>query len=110
VVTMKHQIPRGGMFEKISCPNYWGEILVYVAIAFLQQFRNYTWNYIAIWVVANQVIPDSTIIFLIDLMRLLFHPFDFNSQVIVGIMNHKWYVKTFPDYPKGRKAVIPYVW
>jgi len=31
-------------------------------------------------------------------------------QIVVGVMNHKWYLATFPDYPKSRKAVIPYVW
>ncbi|CAL8113980.1 unnamed protein product [Orchesella dallaii] len=84
VVSMKHQIPRGGLFELISCPNYWGEIIVYFAIALLFLFRNYTWNFITIWVVAN--------------------------QLIVGIMNHRWYLSTFPDYPTNRKAVIPFIW
>lgn len=53
---MKHQIPHGGLFELISCPNYWGEIIVYFALALLFLFRNYTWNFIAIWVTANQVL------------------------------------------------------
>ncbi|XP_035712619.1 polyprenol reductase [Folsomia candida] len=84
VVTLKHQIPRGGHFDTISCPNYWGEILVYSAIAILFQLQNYTWNFIALWVIAN--------------------------QITTGVMNHRWYQSTFKDYPKNRKAVIPFIW
>ncbi|MHA1318096.1 MAG: hypothetical protein ACTSQ6_11365, partial [Candidatus Heimdallarchaeaceae archaeon] len=24
--------------------------------------------------------------------------------------NHKWYLENFPDYPKNRKALIPFIY
>lgn len=24
--------------------------------------------------------------------------------------HHQWYLKKFPDYPRNRRAVIPFVW
>ena len=27
-----------------------------------------------------------------------------------GAAHHQWYLKRFEDYPRGRRAVIPYVW
>ncbi|ODM95954.1 Polyprenol reductase [Orchesella cincta] len=79
-----HKIPRGELFEYVSSPNYFAEILIYVALAGLFGFKNSSWNYCTMWVISN--------------------------QVIAGIMNHLWYLKTFKDYPKQRKAIIPYVW
>jgi 3-oxo-5-alpha-steroid 4-dehydrogenase 1 len=74
-------IPDGGFFSYISCPNHFGEILEWSGFALM------TWCLpglaFAIWTVAN-LLP-----------RALHH--------------HKWYVSTFPGYPKNRKAVIPFI-
>lgn len=76
-----YAIPRGGMFEKISCPNHFGEILEWTGFAIM------TWSLpalaFAVWTVAN-LAP-----------RALAH--------------HRWYRKTFPEYPKARRALIPFV-
>ncbi|MEM7106555.1 MAG: DUF1295 domain-containing protein [Bacteroidota bacterium] len=76
-----YKIPRGGLFEYISCPNHFGEIIEWAGFALL------TWCLPALgffaWTVAN-LIP-----------RTLNH--------------HKWYKEKFEDYPEERKAVIPFV-
>jgi hypothetical protein len=74
-----YYIPYGGMFRYVSCPNFMGEIIEWTGYAIM------AWSLpalsFAVWTAAN-LIP-----------RALDH--------------HKWYRKTFPDYPEERKAVIP---
>jgi hypothetical protein len=74
-------IPRGGLFNYISCPNFFGEIVEWTGFAIM------AWNLpalsFAVWTAAN-LIP-----------RALSH--------------HKWYREYFKDYPKNRKAVIPFL-
>jgi 3-oxo-5-alpha-steroid 4-dehydrogenase 1 len=75
-------IPRGWLFNYISCPNFFGEIVEWTGFAIM------AWNLpalsFAVWTAAN-LIP-----------RALDH--------------HKWYKGYFKDeYPKSRKAVIPFV-
>jgi hypothetical protein len=74
-----YRIPRGWLFEKISCPNLFGEMIEWLGFALL------CWNLPAltffIWTAAN-LIP-----------RALSH--------------HKWYKEKFSDYPVTRRAIIP---
>ncbi len=74
-------IPKGGWFEKISCPNLFGEMLEWTGFALM------AWCLpglsFMIWTIAN-LAP-----------RALAH--------------HRWYQRTFPDYPEERKALIPFV-
>ena len=76
-----YAIPRGELFERISCPNHLGEIIEWTGFAIL------CWNLpaaaFAVWTAAN-LVP-----------RALSH--------------HRWYQARFPDYPTGRKAVIPFL-
>lgn len=76
-----YKIPRGWLFEKISCPNLFGEILEWLGFAVL------CWNLPAltffIWTAAN-LIP-----------RALSH--------------HRWYRHTFTEYPAQRKAILPFL-
>ncbi len=79
---MGYFIPRGGMFNFISCPNFFGEIIEWSGFALM------AWNLpalsFAVWTAAN-LIP-----------RALDH--------------HKWYKNYFKEeYPKNRKAVIPFI-
>jgi len=78
----EYGIPRGGVFEFVSCPNYLGEILEWTGWAIA------TWSLpglaFALWTAAN-LIPRA-------------------------YANHAWYRKTFPDYPGKRKALIPFVY
>lgn len=74
-----YKIPRGWLYERISCPNYFGEILVWVGWA------------IATWSLAGVVFVCWTLANLLP--RALAH--------------HRWYRQKFPDYPAQRKAVFP---
>jgi hypothetical protein len=77
--TQGYAIPRGGIFERVSCPNHLGEIVEWSGFALM------CWNFpalsFAVWTAAN-LVP-----------RALSH--------------HAWYRRTFPDYPPQRRAVIP---
>jgi 3-oxo-5-alpha-steroid 4-dehydrogenase 1 len=76
-----YHIPRGPLFEWVSCPNYAGEMVEWFGWALA------TWSWaglaFAVYTVAN-LAP-----------RALSH--------------HAWYRRQFPDYPKRRKALLPLV-
>jgi protein-S-isoprenylcysteine O-methyltransferase Ste14 len=76
-----YSIPTGGLFNYISCPNFFGEILEWTGFAIM------TWSpaalAFAVWTIVN-LVP-----------RALDH--------------HRWYWEKFPDYPAERKAVIPFI-
>ena len=76
-----YKIPYGNMYRYVSAPNYFGEIMQWCGWA------------LAIWSPAG----------------LAFAVFTAANLVPRGIAHHKWYVKTFPEYPKERKAVIPFI-
>lgn len=76
-----YKIPKGFLFNKISCPNHFGEIVEWIGFAIL------SWSMpslaFAIWTMAN-LIPRS-------------------------LNHHEWYQQRFEDYPEERKAVFPYL-
>ena len=76
-----YKIPRGWLYEKISCPNYFGEFLIWTGWAIA------TWSCAGVafllWTLAN-LVPRA-------------------------LQNHRWYHEKFPDYPRERKAVIPFL-
>ncbi|MFT4568742.1 MAG: 3-oxo-5-alpha-steroid 4-dehydrogenase 1 [Saprospiraceae bacterium] len=76
-----YKIPLGFLFEYISCPNHFGEIMEWLGYAFM------TWSLpgfsFAIWTAAN-LIPRA-------------------------MNHHSWYITTFTEYPKSRKAVLPFI-
>ena len=77
----EYKIPYGGMFKYVSCPSYFGEITEWVGWAIM------TWSVpgliFAIWTFAN-LAPRAR-------------------------SNHLWYKNSFPEYPKKRKALIPFI-
>lgn len=83
IYTTKHSIPRGKWFDLVSSPHYLAEIMIYLAITIVLGGQSQTWWMVFLFVVTN--------------------------QTFVGMFNHKWYLKTFEDYPKSRRAIIPYV-
>lgn len=74
-----YQIPKGGLFKYISCPNFLGEILEWGGFALM------TWC----------------------LPALSFFIWTFVNLIPRSLDHHRWYQKTFPDYPKNRKALFP---
>jgi protein-S-isoprenylcysteine O-methyltransferase Ste14 len=74
-------IPRGGLFEFISAPNYFGEMLQWVGWAVM------TWSFAG----------------------LSFAVFTIANLLPRGLRHHRWYRETFDDYPDHRRAVVPFV-
>ena len=76
-----YKIPYGSLFKYVSCPNFLGEIIEWSGFVLV------AWNLPAlsflVWTMAN-LIP-----------RALSH--------------HKWYKSHFSNYPKERKAIIPWI-
>lgn len=81
--TERYKIPYGGLFEYISAANFFSEILEWFGFA------------IACW----------------SLPALTFAIFTFCNTAPRGHSHHKWYLDKFrEEYPKNRKAVIPFIW
>ena len=76
-----YKIPYGGGYRWVSCPNYLGELLTWIGFT------------IASWSPAG----------------LSFVVMTAANLVPRALSNHRWYKSKFPDYPKDRKAVLPYV-
>lgn len=74
-------VPTGGMFNLISCPNHFSEMIEWCGFALMTM--SLSGLAFAIWTIVN-LIPRA-------------------------LQHHKWYQSTFPDYPVQRKAVIPYL-
>lgn len=78
-----YKIPRGGMFEFVSCANYFGEIVEWLGWTLM------TWSWVG----------------------LGFLLYTCSNLVPRARANHEWYLGKFgEDYPKGRKAVIPFLY
>ncbi len=76
-----YKIPRGGLWEYISSPNYFGEITQWCG-----------------WALATWSLPG-----------LAFALFTIANLVPRAWANRRWYLETFDDYPRERKSVIPFV-
>jgi 3-oxo-5-alpha-steroid 4-dehydrogenase 1 len=80
-IPSEYVIPNGWLFEYISSPHYFGEIVEWGGWALM------TWS----------------------LPGLSFFVFTFANLFPRAISSHKWYKAHFTDYPSDRKAVIPFI-
>jgi len=76
-----YKIPFGGGYRFVSCPNYLGELIEWAGFALL------TWS------------PSGIVFFLWTAANL----------VPRARTHHRWYQEKFADYPKERKAILPYL-
>jgi protein-S-isoprenylcysteine O-methyltransferase Ste14 len=76
-----YKIPSGGLYRFVSMPAYSGELIQWTGWAIL------TWS----WAGAS------------------FALFTAANLIPRAIANHKWYKKTFKNYPRERKAIIPFI-
>jgi len=76
-----YSIPKSRLFNRISCPNFFGEIIEWFGFA-IMTFNLGSLSFF-IWTCCN-LIPR-------------------------GIAHHRWYNEKFENYPKNRKAIIPYI-
>jgi protein-S-isoprenylcysteine O-methyltransferase Ste14 len=77
-----YKIPQAGAFRLVSAPNYLGEILEWVGFAIAAQ----------------------------TLAGWAFAAFTFANLAPRAVSNHRWYRAQFADYPKARRALIPFIW
>jgi steroid 5-alpha reductase family enzyme len=77
--TNKYVIPKGGLFEYVSCPNFFGELIEWFGFALMTM----------------------------NIGSLSFFIWTFINLVPRALSHHKWYHHKFSDYPKERKAIIP---
>ncbi|NXT03515.1 PORED reductase, partial [Jacana jacana] len=83
VVSLSHRVPFGDWFERVSCPHYFAELLIYVSMAVTLGFRNLTWWCVVMYVLCN--------------------------QALAALLCHEFYQNHFSSYPKHRRAFIPFV-
>ncbi len=76
-----YRIPEGGLYRWVTCPNYLGEMIEWLGWAIL------TWS------------GPGLAFFLFTTANLLPR----------ARTHHAWYRGTFPEYPDGRRALIPRV-
>jgi protein-S-isoprenylcysteine O-methyltransferase Ste14 len=76
-----YRIPQGGLYRWVTSPNYLGEILEWIGWAVM------TWS----------------------LAGLAFAVYTTANLAPRALSNHAWYRERFPDYPPGRRALVPFV-
>ncbi len=77
-----YKIPSGGLYDYVASPNYFGEIITWAGWAVL------TWS----------------------LGGLLFVILTVANLAPRAKSNLNWYREKFEEYPKNRKALIPFIW
>ena len=77
-----YHIPNGFLYNKVSCPNYFGEILEWLG-----------------WFIMT--LSPAALVFLIWTMANL---------IPRAKSNHEWSLENIEGYPKDRKKVIPYLY
>jgi protein-S-isoprenylcysteine O-methyltransferase Ste14 len=76
-----YKIPHGGLYRFVSAPNYLGELIEWSGFA-LAAWSPAALTFV-VWTAAN-LAPRAW-------------------------ANHRWYRRTFPDYPTGRRALVPFL-
>jgi protein-S-isoprenylcysteine O-methyltransferase Ste14 len=77
-----YAIPRGGLYEWVSCPNYLGELIEWGGFALAT--GSFAALAFVVWTFAN-LAPRAR-------------------------SHHRWYREHFADYPRARRALIPLLW
>uniref|UniRef100_A0A8C8VGX4 Polyprenal reductase n=1 Tax=Pelusios castaneus TaxID=367368 RepID=A0A8C8VGX4_9SAUR len=83
VVNLGHSVPFGDWFDRVSCPHYFAELLIYISMAITFGFHNLTWWLLVMYVLFN--------------------------QALAAVLCHEFYVNKFSSYPTHRKAFIPFL-
>jgi len=76
-------LPRGFLFEFVTCPHYFAELLIYVSFLFLTNGVSFF-----AWLAFTFVVINLT---------------------DGALKTHKYYQQKFDNYPKNRFAIIPFL-
>ncbi|XP_001603226.2 polyprenol reductase [Nasonia vitripennis] len=82
VVTKKHKVPHGGLFNYVTAPLQLTEIILYLCLSAILRSAS-TFHFVTLWVLIN--------------------------QMECAYLSHEWSLRKFENYPKSRKIIIPYV-
>jgi 3-oxo-5-alpha-steroid 4-dehydrogenase 3 len=85
--TEGYGIPRGGWFERVSCPHYLAECVLYLGLCVAHASDDATRT-------------RSALAMLLAV---------FANLALAARRNHAWYLKNMPEYPRDRWAMVPYV-
>lgn len=88
-------IPKGYLYRLISYPNYFCEWLEWIGYALASSPLPSTTS----WVAFRDSLTGPHIFVLAEIFTML-------PRALRG---HQWYHDRFPDYPKERKAVVPFI-
>ena len=77
-----YKVPQQGLHRLVAAPNYFAELVEWIGFAIAAQT-------LASWA---------------------FVVFTFANLAPRAVANLKWYREKFPEYPRSRKALIPFVW
>lgn len=80
--TEKHFLPNGGLFKYISSPHMTCEVVIFLSLYILLH-QNTSSIYLLATVIAN--------------------------QFFFALFTHRWYKENFPEYPKDRRAFVPFL-
>jgi len=80
--TRERRIPKGFLFEYISCPNYFCEIMAWIGFSIMTQ----------------------------TLTAYIFTLLGAAQMLVWAQKKHSQYRKEFPDYPRSRKILIPFIY
>ncbi|KAA0708704.1 Polyprenol reductase [Triplophysa tibetana] len=83
VETLAHKMPQGGWFERVSCPHYLAELLIYTAMSVCCGCSSLTCWLVVLYVLCNQALAAQ--------------------------LCHDYYRSKFETYPRHRKAFIPFI-
>lgn len=81
VISKQYYVPSGYMFQLVTCPHFFAEIIIYIVISII--VNNTEWFIIATLVTSNQIVS--------------------------ALIQHRWYKSVYKEYPTDRKAIIPFL-
>ena len=76
-----YKVPQGGPFRWLSAPNYAAELVEWGGFALATS----------------------------SLAAFAFFFFSAANLIPRALTHHRWYRRTFPDYPKERRAIVPFL-
>lgn len=82
VVNREYKLPQGDLYQFVSSPHMLCEVIIYLCLTVIL-WGSTIFPIVTLWVVSNQV--ES------------------------AILTHWWYQEKFKEYPKERKAIIPFM-
>lgn len=90
---VKYKIPKGGFFDYITAPNYFGEILEWTGFS----------------IIAQSIQRKIYLFIHFDPAAYAFVLWTICNLVPRAFTHHKWYKTKFTNYPNDRRVIIPYL-